>query len=206
MRAFRDSLTVCRLAASAAACIVAASPAFADAMPPVDAGGNAYYPLSVGNTWTYRCGAEGSSAFEKTVKLTAVVDHDGKRYYRAEMRLKRDPKPLIAYLSTGGSGEVFSVFKVGEGPGEVLVTSAPKTGDRVGERIAVAGEKTRVPALGAVSVVRVENFGRDDPKIPADQRMEWSGRYYASGVGLVAEADGLGGECVLTRYKVGAKR
>jgi len=197
---------VCRLAASAAACIVAASPAFADAMPPVDAGGNAYYPLSVGNTWTYRCGAEGSSAFEKTVKLTAVVDHDGKRYYRAEMRLKRDPKPLIAYLSTGGSGEVFSVFKVGEGPGEVLVTSAPKTGDRVGERIAVAGEKTRVPALGAVSVVRVENFGRDDPKIPADQRMEWSGRYYASGVGLVAEADGLGGECVLTRYKVGAKR
>ena len=83
MRAFRDSLTVCRLAASAAACIVAASPAFADAMPPVDAGGNAYYPLSVGNTWTYRCGAEGSSAFEKTVKLTAVVDHDGKRYYRA---------------------------------------------------------------------------------------------------------------------------
>ncbi|TXG78808.1 MAG: hypothetical protein E6R11_04190 [Rhodocyclaceae bacterium] len=206
MRALRDSLTLCRLAASVATCIVAAPPALADVMPPADAGGNAYYPLNVGNTWTYRCSAEGSSAFEKTVKLTAVIDHEGKRFYRAEMRLKRDPKPLVTYLSTSGAGEVFSVFKVGEAAGEVLVTSAPKTGDRVGERMAVAGEKTRVPALGAVSVVRVENFGRDDPKISADKRMEWSGRYFASGVGLVAEADGLGGECVLTRYKVGAKR
>lgn len=179
-----------------------------EAIPNVTAvDGNAMVPLAVGNTWTYRCTAEGSHAFVKTVKLTAVIEQDGQRFYRTEMRIKRDPKPLVYFLSTGSQGEVFSVFKMGDGTREILITAAPKSGERIGERIVAVEEKMHVPPLGRMAVVRVENFSRDDPKISAEQRMEWSGRYYAAGVGLVIEADGLGGECILASYKIaGGKR
>lgn len=206
MRALRDPLTAARLAVGAAACVFAVTLARADAMPAGDPAGNAYYPLAVGNSWTYRCSAEGSRPFEKTLKLTGTLEQEGKRFYRAEMRVQRDPKPLLSYLYSGSAGEVVSVLGIGKGERDVLVTDAPQTGDRIGDRTAVVGEKTRIPALGAVAVVRVENFGRDDPTIAADQRMEWRGRYFARGVGLVAEADGLGGQCVLTRYRVAARR
>lgn len=205
MRALRDPLTAGRIALAAAGGL-AVMVARADVPPLPDAQPSPYYPLAVGNSWTYRCSAEGSRPFEKTLKLTAATVQDGRRFYRAEMRIRADPKPLVSYLYTGSAGEVLSMLQLGKGEGEVLVTRAPRTGDRVGERVAVVGEPMRIPALGKVSVVRVENFGRDDPTISEQRRMEWSGRYFARGVGLVAEADGLGGECVLTRHRVGLRR
>lgn len=205
MRALRDPLTAGCIALAAAG-VLAAIVARADVPPAPDADPSPYYPLAVGNSWTYRCSAEGSRPFEKTLKLTAAIVQDGRRFYRAEMRIRADPKPLVSYLYTGSAGEVVSMLQLGKGEGEVLVTRAPRTGDRIGERVAVVGEQTRIPALGKVSVVRVENFGRDDPAISAQRRMEWSGRFFARGVGLVAEADGLGGECVLTRHRVDVRR
>ena len=209
MRTLRDFLTVGGIILSAAlsAGLLSTGGAFADGAPSgAVADGNALFPLAVGNTWTYRCSAEGSDGFEKTVKLTALVEQGGHRFFRAEMRIRRDPKPLVYFLSTGATGEVSSAFKPDDAAKELLITAAPKSGDRIGDRVAAVGEKMRVPALGQVSVVRVENFSRDDPNVSADRRLEWKGRYYAKGVGPVVEADGLGGECVLSRYKLAGKR
>ncbi len=201
MRAFRNTVTVLALALLSAF----SSLALSAAQTPSDqaiAGGNTMFPLAVGNSWTYRCSAEGSAAFVKTVKLTRSFLHDGKRFFQAEMRIRKDPKPLVYFLSTGQQAEVFSVMQVGDSGREVLINAAPKAGDKLGDRSVAAAEMMRVPALGRakVPVVRVENFFRDDPNVSSEQRMEWSGRYYAAGVGLVIEADGLGGQCVLTGH------
>ena len=58
-----------------------------------------------------------------------------------------------------------------------------------------APESLSTPATSAVTAVRLENFGRDDPQVSASRRQEWQGKYYVRGIGLVAEADGLGDEC-----------
>jgi hypothetical protein len=61
-------------------------------------------------------------------------------------------------------------------------------------------ETVTAPAIGELQAVRLETFALDDPGLPADQRMEWLGRFYARGIGLIAEGDGLGAECVLEKY------
>ena len=203
MRAFRNTVTALGLALLSAVSSLAGSAA-QTASDQAIAGGNAMFPLTVGNSWSYRCSAEGSAAFVKTVKLTRSLLHDGKPFFQAEMRIRKDPKPLVYFLSTDQQGQVFSVMQVADNGREVLINAAPKAGDKLGNRSVAAGEMMHVPALGRakVPVVRAENFFRDDPNVSSEQRMEWSGRYYAAGVGLVIEADGLGGQCVLTDHKL----
>jgi hypothetical protein len=198
MRAFRN-----RLGAAALFLATLGGVGVVGAVPSGQgADGNAMYPLAVGNSWTYRCTVEGAPALTKTTVLKALLEHNGVRYFQAEMRVTGDPKPLVYFLATNKAAEVFKVSKPDDAAAEILMSSAPKNGEKVGGRFAVLGEKMRVPALGQVAVVRAENFPQDDPKVSADQRMEWTARYYAVGIGLVAEADGLGGQCVLTRYKL----
>lgn len=169
---------------------------------PATVGQASYFPLAVGNYWTYRCSVEGEYQFDKTVRLMSVSTQNDIRYFRAELRMRKDPKPLVYYLSADADGVIFSVPKPGHEGREPLIPVAPKAGERVGEWIVAGSERISTPALAQVEAIRLENFARDDPQLPAERRAEWRGRYYARGVGLVAEADGLGGDCALTKYRV----
>jgi hypothetical protein len=143
---------------------------------------------------------DGNYQFDKTIRLTSAVVPDGSRYYRAEMRVKRDPQPSVYYLTADASGSVFRSRKPsGEGK-QLVITAMPSIGDKVGALTVAATERIDTPAIANVEALRVENFSRDDPQLPSDKRAEWRGRFYARGVGQVAEADGSGGECVLLKF------
>jgi hypothetical protein len=161
---------------------------------------NPYFPLAVGNSWTYRCSVEGKYQFDKTLRLTGTIVKDGVRYFRAELKVKRDPRPLIYYLIADGEGRVFRSPKSSNKERELLITASPKIGDRLGDRKVAAIEKMNVLARAEVEAIRVENFSLEDPQLPAEKRAEWQARFYARGIGQVAEADGLGGECVLSKF------
>lgn len=163
---------------------------------------NPYFPLAIGNSWTFRCSVEGKYQFDKTVRLTATVIQDGVRYFRAELRLKRAPHPLVYYLTVAADGSVFSSPKPSSEGRELLITAAPKVGDRLGDWQVAARERIRTPALAQVEALRVENFSIEDPQLSAQRRAEWQGRFYAQGIGQVAEADGLDGECVLSKFRL----
>jgi hypothetical protein len=202
MRSFRNSLIrrLLTLAGALALGIGVASAALTREPRPA-AGPAPYFPLAVGNYWTYRCSVEGEQQFTKTVRLVSASARDNVQYFRAELRIKKD-KPLVYYLFTDVEGHVFSVPNPGRGGSELLITAAPKAGEHVGTWTVAGGERIDTPALKQVDAVRIENFDRDDPQITAERRLEWRGRYYARDVGLLVEADGLGGECVLTQYHV----
>ena len=202
MRSFRNSLirTLPALVGTLALIIGGAGSALGQELRPV-AGPTSYFPLAVGNYWTYRCSVEGEHQFTKTVRLVSASARDKVRYFRAELRMKKD-KPLVYYLFADPDGQVFSAPNPGRDGSELLITATPKAGEHVGTWTVVGGERIDTPALKQVDAVRIENFDRDDPKLSAERRMEWLGRYYAHGVGPVVEADGLGGEFVLTQYRV----
>jgi len=209
MRTFRNSLSQQRALQTGVlalalgfSCAAAAAQNAAPANPTPVASPPAYFPLAVGNYWTYRCSVEGEYQFDKTVRLVSVSRQNDTRYFRAELRMKKDPNPLVYYLSADADGAVVSAPKPSREGREPLIPAAPKTGERVGEWIVAGSERISTPALAQVEVIRLENFARDDPQLPAERRAEWRGRYYARGVGLVAEADGLGGDCALTKYRV----
>jgi len=159
-----------------------------------------YFPLAVGNSWTYRCSVEGQYQFDKTLRLTATTTKDNVRYFRAELQIKRDPRPLVYYLMADGKGNVFRSPKPTHEERELVITAAPKIGDQLGNRRVAAIERMSIPARSQVEALRVENFSLEDPKLPAEKRAEWQARFYARDIGQVAEADGLGGECALSEF------
>jgi hypothetical protein len=113
-----------------------------------------------------------------------------------------DAQPVIYYLFTSPDGTVSKASALSRDGAEPLVRSKMSTGERVGTLIASGMKSTTTPATGETSVLQLENFSADDPSISESRRLEWQGRSYAVGVGPVTEADGLGNECVLTRYRV----
>jgi len=161
-----------------------------------------YYPLAVGNSWTFRCSAEGEFQFEKTVRITSDIFADGNRFYRAEMTRPGDAQPLVYYLFESPDTTVWRTSEPTRNAADPLVRSTVSRGDRVGKLIAAGFEKASSPATGEAELLRLENFSADDPTLSEAQRFEWQGRSYAKGVGPVIEADGLGNECVLVKHRV----
>jgi hypothetical protein len=167
-------------------------------------GPDAIYPLAVGSTWTYRCSAEGEFQFEKT--LTAVSELEAGETTLFEMKLDAGgSRPLTFYLFHDARGDVFRTLKSDGGEAEIVVTADPKAGDRIGNRIAAGIETIDTPALNDVAVIRIESFAFEESASDTSQQShEWRAEYFAHGVGLVMEADGLGGDCVLSHYKLAA--
>jgi hypothetical protein len=161
-----------------------------------------YFPLAVGNSWTFRCSAEGEFQFEKTLRVTSTVVADDTLFYRAEMTRNRDEQAAVSYLFESPDSTVSRASVPARSSGEPLIRSNAVAGDRVGTLIAAPPERTTVPATGEAAVLRVENFPAEDPNLQEEKRLEWVSRSYAVGVGPVIEADGLGNECVLVKYHI----
>ena len=205
MRPFRNHLTVSLMLAMGALApsVQATQPTGQPAGP---LAGNPWFPLAVGNSWSYRCSVEGTFQFNKTVRITAVVSEGAKPLFKTEQRVGKDPRPLVYFLGVADDGSVFKTLKASEGTRETLVSAAPKVGERVGDRTVAATERIRVPTVGKVEAFRVENFPFDDSGLSPDKRAQWQARFYARGYGPVAESDGLGGECALSRAPVISRR
>jgi len=162
---------------------------------------NSYFPLAVGNSWTYRCSVEGQFQFTKTIRITFAEIKKGHTIYRAEMRVGKDPKPLVSYLSIEANGHVVTFLK-SEDDREVLITASPKVGDKIGEYTVIGIDRLAMKTLPATDIVMLENFQADDPEVPEDKRLEWRGRTYGRGIGLVEETDGMGGACTLSKFNL----
>jgi len=160
-----------------------------------------YFPLAVGTYWTYQCSVEGAHQFTKTIRIMSAHTQDGIQYFFTELQMKKD-KPFTYYLLSDPQGQVFSAPNAGQPDREPIITALPQSGDHVGNWIVAGHERIDTPALKQIESVLLENFDRDDPQILAERRMEWRGRYFARNIGLVAEADGLGGSCELIRYHI----
>jgi hypothetical protein len=162
-----------------------------------------YFPLAVGNSWTFRCSSEGRFQFEKTVRITADTSADSIRFFRAEMTPPAgDAPPLVYYLFSSPDTTVSKTNAPARDSAEPLVRSNISRGERVGKLVVAGIEKANAPATGDIEVLRLESFSAEDPTLTEAQRIEWQGRSYAKGVGPVIEADGLGNECVLSKYHV----
>lgn len=202
MCSFRNSLIVRlpTLLGSFAFVLGMGSTAVSAASYPVDSSAS-YFPLNVGNSWSYRCSTEGEFQFTKILRLASVIQRNNVQYFRSELQVKND-RPLVYYMFVDDNNQVYSTPNLDLNGSELLITANPKVGEIVGAMTVAGNEMIDLPALKQVNAIRIENFDRDDPNTPAEQRMEWMGRYYARGIGLVMEADGLGGECVLVKYRI----
>ncbi|MEW6290749.1 MAG: hypothetical protein AB1545_12945 [Thermodesulfobacteriota bacterium] len=161
---------------------------------------NPYFPLSVGNSWTYRCSVEGQFQFTKTINITSADILDERQIYRAELRINNEPKSLVSYFIIEANGQVLSSLSPGVDAQEILITAVPSIGDKIGKFTVASKERSTMKTFPTTDVVRLENFSVDDPEVPEDKRLEWRSRTYGREIGLVEEADGLGGECVLYKF------
>ncbi len=163
---------------------------------------NPYFPLAVGNSWSYRCSVEGKFQFTKKITITSLTVKDGLRRFRVETRNVTDAKPLVSYLIIDSSGQVMTSLWPTSDSLEPLIKAAPKLGDRFGKFAVVTIQPSTDKKYRNAQIVSLENFSVDDPRVPEEKHLEWLGKTYGKGIGLVEEADGLGGACILSTYSV----
>lgn len=163
-----------------------------------------YFPLAVGNQWQYACSVEGEKAFEKKLTIHKAVTIAGKPGYQATYIVNGSPAELyfwedvnhIVHRSYTASGDL----------DEVIISRAAKIGDQYGElRVTREAMQTSL-ATGDIKTLVAENFDFESPHISSEKRNEWRGLFYANKIGLVVEADGLGGDCVLKNYSLGGTK
>jgi hypothetical protein len=209
MRALRDSLNLNLLLAlfslfcfQVSSCSATDSKAVRNTETRQDTARSApYFPLAVGNRWSYSCSVEGEHAFDKTLSITGREVTQGIEYFRAKLQVGDDPKPLEMFYFLDSQGDVHSSVNQ-QTPGEdtLLVSSDPHPGDVIGRLVASSEQEVETPATGKIQALLIENFSLEDPLLSEEKRMDWEGKYYARGIGLIIEADGLGGECSLTDF------
>ena len=163
---------------------------------------NPYFPLAVGNFWSYRCSVEGKFQFNKKISITAKTASEERQTFRTETLVGTDPKPMVSYLSIDAGGTVVTSSKPTLEDMESVITMKPEVGERLGEFAVVAVGLSPEKKYSKVEIVRVENFSIADPNVPMEKRLEWLGRTYGKSIGLLIEADGLGGECILSTYNL----
>lgn len=164
---------------------------------------NRFFPLAKGNTWSYNCSTEGVFQFRKKITITSTSREGDRIIYRADTQVGSDPKPVINYLSLDSHAQVMtSQTTVADGL-EPVISAAPKVGDHIGNLTVASVSQSTLKKFSNTETVRLENFNADDPKLPDTKRMEWVSKSYGKGIGLLEEADGLGGSCVLTSFHIG---
>lgn len=159
-----------------------------------------YFPLAIGHRWSYSCSVEGEYAFDKSLTITGSEVDQEIEYFRVELRIGNDPEPLEMFYFLDKRGNVNSSVHQAPGENMLLISSDPHPGDIIGSLIVSSEPEVETPATGKIKALLVENFSLDDPLLSGEKRMEWEGKYYARDIGLVIEADGLGGECSLVEF------
>jgi len=167
---------------------------------------NTYFPLTVGNKWEYECAVEGEHALDKALTITAIEMSGSNKLYRGELQTDDGADPLVQYYSVDTNGVVYSSLEKSNKDRTPILNATLKDGDTINGMYVRKARKIDIPGLGEVKAILIENFELDDPKLSESQRMEWEGKYYARGIGLVTEADGLGGDCVLKTFFNAAKK
>lgn len=204
--AMAGGLTALAALAAPAAPAANTSAAAATATAHIAAPAHPYFPLAVGNRWAYRCSTEGTPTAGKVLQIRQQMQHGGRRYFRAELRVGADALPLVQYFSVDADGSLrrsLTAPQVGAADsGDVLLAADTATGSAHGGWVAAGIERLALPALPRAQALRIETFSLESPTLPARQRAEWRARYYVRGVGPVADADGLGGRCDLTAYRL----
>jgi hypothetical protein len=164
-----------------------------------------YFPLAVGNSWRYRCSVEGEHAFDKTFSITGSEPIQGIRYFRVELLVGDDSSPLEMFYFQDKKGGIYSSVEKTYEHNTLMITANPSAGDSLGDLVVSSEQEVETPATGLIKALLVEKYSLDDPLLSEEQRMDWEGKFYALGIGLVIEADGLGGECVLVEFNHGTK-
>ncbi len=159
-----------------------------------------FFPLTVGNSWWYRCGTEGEAHFEKNVTVISRGTGRGGPYFKLEQRV--GDKKLTFYLIDDEWGNILRSMSPDADKSRIVAARQMKIGEHYGEDLVTREQIIVTPATGPMTALVVENFIPDDPNLAQDKRNEWHGRFFVNGIGLVSEGDGLGGDCTLIRYLV----
>ncbi len=219
MRSFRNTLGTIRLVCLAvgagvlASCgqpdtgagqnVTASEELPAATAPPAPApprGDTDYFPLAAGNRWAYQCFAEGEAQLEKSTEVVGPATVRGQAGFL--MRYVVNGEATEGYLWEDTAHVVYrSVAASGEGA-EPIIARTASIGDSFGALRATRMADEQSPATGTVSALVLENFDFEDPALTQERRMAWQGRFFVSGVGLIAEGDGLGSECALVEFSV----
>lgn len=161
-----------------------------------------FFPLSEGNRWRYRCSVEGNFQFEKEIKIVSVMIQKELRLHKVESRISTDEKPFVYYLFNE-KNKVFRTFDLNITERELEITVNPKLGDCLDQELKISRHDwVTTPATGKIKALIVENFNPEQSANTSNELLDWRGFFYVRGIGCVAEADGLGGECVLIDYHV----
>jgi hypothetical protein len=159
-----------------------------------------YFPLEVANSWTYECFAEGELQLEKSVEITGRAVVEGRAGFEIQSVINGEKSSGFLWEESDGT-----VYMAGPDPGnsgEPIVSRTARIGQDFGDLRATRVAEQETPATGKVTVLVLETFDADDPALTDQRRMEWRGKFFANGIGLVAEGDGLGNECSLVRFVV----
>jgi len=160
-----------------------------------------FFPLAVGNTWTYECSSEGEFQFNAKTSIVSVATQNGRTVYRSEMRIDNNPELLVTYLHIDLEGQVMYALASDLVDAKPIMAVTPKVGDQFDDLIVAAIEPSSLRKFSGVTTARLENYPypMDGPE---DRQLLWRSKIYGKGIGLLEEADGLGGACVLTSFRL----
>ena len=158
-----------------------------------------YAPISVGNYWKYKCFAEGEFLFEKEIKITQKLKNKQQPYYQLELKTDGNTKVLKSFIWLNEEGNLLSSYQSNLKYSEIIMIKNPSIGSVIGENKVIKSEWIKTPATGRIKTIRIKNI----PKSKEKNEFEISSfRNYAKNIGLISEADSLGGECELIDYKI----
>ncbi|MGH2550637.1 MAG: hypothetical protein ACRDHN_14680 [Thermomicrobiales bacterium] len=163
-----------------------------------------YYPLAIGNRWSYACSVEGQPQVRKQLEITRgtkILDHPG---FVATYTVNGEPSEV--FLWADPDSMVHRALTADGQLDEVVGARKAAIGDPIGELRIARVAKQSTTATGEIDVLVAENFAFDEPSSSPQHRADWVGQFFAEGIGLVAEADGLGGECELVAYSVSGRK
>lgn len=205
MRTRRDPLTPLVLVCASLLAAPAACAPPAPAKPSAADSSGSYYPLAAGNSWTYQCSVEGTPQLSKTVTLESGSPVDGRTSFLATLstRVGTGPSEKTTFLLwEDADGIVWRASSAGAKDAEPVGSRRLAVGTTLGALTVTREEDVNTPATGRRKGLLAETFDRDSPDVAEERRSSWRGRTFVAGVGLVVEADGVGGECVLTKVQI----
>lgn len=171
--------------------------------PPVS-----YFPLVVGTSWTYQCSIEGEHQSDKTITIAAEELAGDARIFRVTQTVR----------SAGSSNPEDADFfyrlvsdVVSAAPSKTMVDAQPigatdlRAGMHLGALTVARQVEVVTPATGRQQGWLAQTFDNESPDIPEEKRLTWKGVTFVKGFGVVVEADGMGGECVLSAFHLGKR-